>query len=470
MLSEPHLQVEDGQIDAAALRARVQEKLSRARAVAPPTATSSGSGRSASAGFQDVDRALGQAAERWAVGTQVPPMHKLRGVFRTFATPAARALLRAAQLITRDQRDFNAAVLQVLQQLRGLLPAQLDETRRALSSELDAIRAAIGESVSLEELERERAAREAGLETLVAENEALRGLLEAQARTLEGLRGEVRQSNDRLREEQARREEVQRGLVLQERRLTVLIEEARRRLPGPLEPSQAEVFATEGRKMRERLYPAFEDAFRGSPAEIQGRLEAYVPVLREALAGEPNRTIVDLGCGRGEFLDLLAKRGLEALGVELNEEMVDRSRARGLKVESGDLVSYLRALPDASLGAVTAIHVIEHLPLEAILSVFEECARVLKPGGIAIFETPNPENVLVGACNFYIDPTHIRPLHPSTMRFLAEARGLTRVRVEYFRPMTVPDLGSPQLSAWLRAQLFGPQDYAVIGYRPVERS
>jgi Methylase involved in ubiquinone/menaquinone biosynthesis len=222
---------------------------------------------------------------------------------------------------------------------------------------------------------------------------------------------------------------------------------------------------TEGRKMRESLYPAFEDAFRGSPAEIQGRLEAYLPVLREAHAGEPNRTIVDLGSGRGEFLDLLATHGLEAIGVELNEEMVERSRVRRLKVESGDAVAYLRALPDESVGAVTAIHVIEHLPLEAILSVFEECARVLKPGGVAIFETPNPENVLVGACNFYIDPTHIRPLHPSSMRFLAEARGLVRVRVEFFRPMQVPELEAGPAFEWLRRTLLGPQDYAVIGHR-----
>jgi O-antigen chain-terminating methyltransferase len=392
-------------------------------------------------------------------------MHKVHGLVRRVATPAAKAVLRAAQLVTRDQRDFNGAVLQALQQLRGLISGQLDEIRRMLNSDMQAMRAAIGESVTLEQMDSERAAREAGLAKLVAQNDAQRGLIETQARVLEALRTELQQSRERLKLEEARREEVQRGLVLQERRLTLLIEEARRRLPGPLEPAQVEVFATEGRKLREQLYPVFEDVFRGSSEEIEGRLEAYLPVLREAHAGEPGRTIVDLGCGRGELLDLLGKRGLDAIGVELNDEMVARSRARGFKVESGDAVAYLRSLPDASLGAVTAIHVIEHLPLEAILSVFEECARVLKPGGVAIFETPNPENIVVGACTFYMDPTHNRPLHPSTMRFLAEARGLVRVRVEFFRPMQTPEFDVGPGSDWIKRTLFGPQDYAVIGHR-----
>jgi hypothetical protein len=93
---------------------------------------------------------------------------------------------------------------------------------------------------------------------------------------------------------------------------------------------------------------------------------------------------------------------------------------------------------------------------------------VLKPGGIALFETPNPENVLVGACNFYMDPTHIRPLHPSTMRYLAEARGLTRVRIEYFRPMSVPALEGTPGTKWIKENMLGAQDYAVIGYRASE--
>jgi len=387
-------------------------------------------------------------------------MHKLHGLLRLLATPTAKALLRAAQLITRDQRDFNGATLQALQQLRGLLGPHLDEARR----ELQTMRAEVTRD------QKEREGLQATLDSLVAENDAQRRLVEAQTRALDAVRAELRDSTERLKNEIVRREDLHRGLVLQERRLTVLIEEARRRLPGPLEPSQVEVLASEGRKMREGMYPSFEDAFRGSSEEIQGRLRAYLPWLREAHAGEAKRPILDLGCGRGELLMLLREEGLEGMGVDLNDEMVERSRAAGLKVERGDAISYLRSLPDSSVGAVTAIHVIEHIPLEANLALFEECARVLKPGGIAIFETPNPENIVVGACNFYMDPTHLRPLHPSTMRYLAEARGLVRVRVEYFRPMAVPELGPAPLTEWVRTKLLGPQDYAVVGYRAAESS
>jgi O-antigen chain-terminating methyltransferase len=451
-LSEPLLQVEDKQIDAEALLARVREKVKNAGTGPLVQAAPVASGRALSGTLQEIDRALARASERWAVGAHVPPMHNLKGLLRKLATPAAKGVLRMAQLITRDQRDFNEAVLHAIRQVRALLPAQLEELKRTLELEAQ-------KSATLNQLEDERRERESELARLRAENQAQRGVLEA-------LRAELLQLDRRLKDEVTRREEVRHGLVLQEGRLTVLIEEARRRLPAPLDSSQLQMFAAEGQKLREALYPAFEDAFRGTPDEIRLRLGAYLPLLREAKAGEPHRPIVDIGCGRGELLDLLAENGLEAIGVDINDEMLERARARGLKVAKGDAVSHLRALPDASLGAVTAIHVIEHLPIEAVLVVFEECARVLRPGGIAIFETPNPENVLVGACNFYMDPTHIRPLHPSTMRYLAEARGLTRVRVEYFRPMSVPALEGTPGTEWIKEKLLGPQDYAVIGYRP----
>jgi SAM-dependent methyltransferase len=449
-LSEPLLQVEDKQIDAEALLARVKETVKSAGTGPLAHAAPVASGRAFSGTLQEIDRALARASEHWAVGAHVPPMHNLKGLLRKLATPAAKGMLRMAQLITRDQRDFNEAVLHAIRQVREVLPAQLGELKRTLVLEAQ-------QSAALNQLNDEK--RESELALVRAENQAQRGVLEA-------LRAEFLQLDRRLKDEVMRREEVRHGLVLQEGRLTVLLEEARRRLPAPLDPSQLQMFAAEGQKLREALYPAFEDAFRGTTDEIRLRLAAYLPLLREAKAGDPHRPIVDIGCGRGELLDLLAENGLEAIGVDINDEMLERARARGLKVAKGDAVSHLRALPDASLGAVTAIHVIEHLPFETILVVFEECARVLKPGGIAIFETPNPENVLVGACNFYIDPTHIRPLPPSTMRFIAEARGLTRVRVEYFRPMSVPALEGVPGTEWIKEKLLGPQDYAVIGYRP----
>jgi SAM-dependent methyltransferase len=471
-VSLPLLQVEDEHIDAEALLARVRETMKHS--VAGPSGLSApvASGRAVSARLQELDRALARASESWAVGTRVPPMHKLKGLFRMVATPAAKAILRMAELVTRDQRDFNEAMLHALRQARETLAGQgpaigeqvteqvqrrFDELQRTVAMEIEEEQSKRGP-----ELAKLRADAESHKATLLAQGT----LLDEQRRVLEALRGELSQLNARLKDEAARGDHLRHGLVLQERRLTLLIEEARRRLPAPLDGSQLQTFVAEGQKLRDALYPAFEDAFRGSMEEIRLRLAAYLPSLREANAGSAGRPIVDIGCGRGEFLDLLRENSLEAMGIDTNEEMVARACSSGLEVIRADALEHLRALPDASLGGVTAIHVIEHLPLEAILVLFEECARVLKPGGIAIFETPNPENVLVGACNFYMDPTHIRPLHPSTMQYLAEARGLTRVRVEYFRPTSAPVLEGSPATEWIKNTMLGPQDYAVVGYRP----
>jgi O-antigen chain-terminating methyltransferase len=190
--------------------------------------------------------------------------------------------------------------------------------------------------------------------------------------------------------------------------------------------------------------------------------------------------ILDLGCGRGEWLELLAEQGWHARGLDSNRVMVEECRQRGLAVSEGDVLAHLRSLPDASLGAVTAFHVLEHLPLEVLLRFLDETARVLRPGGIAIFETPNPENLVVGGCDFYRDPTHQRPLHPDTVQFLVEQRGLVRVEILRLSEHRIQD--PLQLLPWhhslaaylnplidrAKRHFFGPTDYAVIGRKAGE--
>src|SRR5207248_2833536 len=130
-----------------------------------------------------------------------------------------------------------------------------------------------------------------------------------------------------------------------------------------------------------------------------------------------------------EWLELLRDEGLVAEGVDCNRVLLEQCRERGLRVSEGDVIAHLRARPDASLGAVTGFHIIEHLPFPVLVKLLDETVRVLKPGGIAVFETPNPENVLVGSYYFYADPTHRNPIFPPTAQFLAEQRGLSDVRV-----------------------------------------
>lgn len=218
------------------------------------------------------------------------------------------------------------------------------------------------------------------------------------------------------------------------------------------------------------LYAAFEERFRGSTDEIQSRVAVYLPFLREAGVGSTEAPLLDLGCGRGEWLDVVRAADLHARGVDRNPVVVDACRERGLDVALGDLLETLRAQPDASLGAVSALHVIEHLPWARLIELLDEVRRVLRPGGIAIFETPNPENLLVGAATFHSDPTHRNPLPHGTMQFMLEARGFAPVRLLRLHPypdgVGLPTVSAADLAHRLNSLFFGPQDYALIGTRP----
>jgi O-antigen chain-terminating methyltransferase len=173
-----------------------------------------------------------------------------------------------------------------------------------------------------------------------------------------------------------------------------------------------------------------------------------------------------LGCGRGEWLEVLKEEGLKAHGVDINRILVEQCREYGLDVVEGELIHYLQSLPGSSHGAVTGFHIIEHLELKLLLNLIDETIRILKPGSVAIFETPNPENVLVGSCNFYLDPTHNKPLPSPMMKFLAEARGLCRVEILNLHPRTNPSkINGSDLVERFNEYFYGPQDYALIGFK-----
>jgi O-antigen chain-terminating methyltransferase len=177
------------------------------------------------------------------------------------------------------------------------------------------------------------------------------------------------------------------------------------------------------------FYRAFEDRYRGSRELIKERLRAYLPFVGP-LAGVPETaTALDLGCGRGEWLELLGEHGFAARGVDLDDGMLAACRERGLAVETADAIAYLRTLPDDSVAVLSAFHLVEHLPFDAVQEMAAQSLRVLQPGGLLIMETPNPENPMVGACNFYLDPSHMRPIPPNLLSFLAEHVGFARQKV-----------------------------------------
>lgn len=370
---------------------------------------------------------LDLAEQNAHVGAAVPDMARFRGLKRFVARFVARGVLFLSRVITNRQRQYNLSLLSAVRDLAAGLRRVEDEHRHRLQE------------------------------------------------TTERLEAVIHEQADRLRILDKSLAHARAGLVAQERRLSLLLEEARRRLPEPFNTEQLQTFAAEEDQRTEAMYIALEDEFRGSRAEIKERLQVYVPYLTEAAVGGAEAPVVDIGCGRGEWLELLSESGIHVRGVETNRVLVAQGREAGLEVIEGEGLAYLRSLPDASVGALTAFHVLEHLPLPVLLKFLDETTRVLKPGGIAIFETPNPENIVVGSCNFYIDPTHQKPLFPGTIAFLVEQRGLVNVELLRLRqgrcedPVKLLPHDHP-LAANLnpvietfKMRFFAPPDLGIIG-------
>jgi SAM-dependent methyltransferase len=225
-------------------------------------------------------------------------------------------------------------------------------------------------------------------------------------------------------------------------------------------------------------YVGFERRFRGDPQEIVGALqERYADLL----AAHP--PVVDIGCGRGELLEALAAQGVEVIGVEPDPGMVAEGRGRGLTIAEADAGSFLRAAADFSLGSIISTHVVEHLELDDLIEMLELAVRKLAPGGVFIAETPNPASLIVLGNSYILDPTHVRPLHPSLLAFLSESAGFRDVRLRFYAPATayhLPPVEAPDAPAWaepmlagvndafrrLNEVLFGPQEYAVVATTP----
>ena len=261
--------------------------------------------------------------------------------------------------------------------------------------------------------------------------------------------------------------EVTHRTASQERRLARVLDQARQHLQGPLGNEQLKALSDGLEVLEDSWYVALEDRFRGPREEIRERASTYLPSIAKAAAGTPERPIIDLGSGRGEWLELLKTLGFSGRGVDLNREMVTDCCARGLDATCADLIAYLSRLPDQSAGAVLALHVIEHLPAASWMKLIDHMFRVLQPGGVAIFETPNPENVLVGANAFYLDPTHRQPVPSALLSFLVQQQGFADVTMLPLHavPPEQHIQESTEVAARFNRYFYGPRDYAVIGWK-----
>jgi O-antigen chain-terminating methyltransferase len=176
------------------------------------------------------------------------------------------------------------------------------------------------------------------------------------------------------------------------------------------------------------FYRAFEDRYRGSRQLIKDRLKVYTPFITPLLEFDNTLETFDLGCGRGEWLELTQELGFNSKGIDLDEGMILACRELGLNAKQGEAYPDLKSLKDNSQAVISAFHVVEHISFEELQKWTKEALRVLKPGGLLIYETPNPENILVATHDFYLDPTHIKPIPPKLLSFIVEHAGFQRVK------------------------------------------
>jgi O-antigen chain-terminating methyltransferase len=222
-------------------------------------------------------------------------------------------------------------------------------------------------------------------------------------------------------------------------------------------------------------YFEFEERFRGSCEDIKGRQTRFLKYFENC------SNVLDIGCGRGEFLELLKERGIGGKGVDLDDDMIEQCKLKGLSVELNDALSYLEKLPDGALDGIFIDQVVEHLKPSYLTRLLRLCYQKLTPGHYILIETVNPLS-LFSFANFYIDLTHIKPVHPETLKFLLESTGFTALETYFISPVSeearlqklpifkgagskeklMTEIYNQNIDI-LNNRLFGPQDYAVIG-------
>jgi O-antigen chain-terminating methyltransferase len=307
-------------------------------------------------------------------------------------------------------------------------------------------------------------------DTITAQNRAFQSetteeIQEFQIETTEEIRLEIQAF---AREARAGREKVA-GILARMAEVDHFLTEVKRSYPEMVKPERL-VALTTGFDAIERAHAM---RFRGTREEIMERVSVYVPELKSVTGLGP---VLDIGCGGGELLEVLKKNDIDAYGIEIVEAAVEECTAAGLDARLDDALHHLSTIPKASLGAVTAIHVVEHVGIAALIEIIDLSLQALRPGGLLIFETPNPSNVIVGSNTFYLDPTHDHPIPSVLLEFFVSIRGFTdAVILPLKRSPEVFDAtdrgagewanGVTRFAQYLSEELIGAEDYAVIARR-----
>jgi 2-polyprenyl-3-methyl-5-hydroxy-6-metoxy-1,4-benzoquinol methylase len=408
-----------------------------------------------------------------AIGTVNP---RRGGPLNWLAQQVKKTVARALDWHVREQVEFNRnvmacvqAALEALEETRRAL-AQLDRSGSEVRSEARELKDMRSHWVDWrQEWEHKLVLNETNLLRGVADlNAAFQhraGQLESSFRdrvkeqhdefdmALErgslGIQKRLWADMERVRSEYDRLIHTELRLIRQRSPMPVSAPASVRAAAGPAASSAPVEFAFD--------YARFAERFRGSEEYVRAGQRFYLPFF----AGR--RDVLDIGCGRGEFLELMRETGVPARGIDLSQESVDVCRGKGLTAETADLFAYLADLPESSLDGIFSAQVVEHLPPERLPEMIRLAASRLDRGGVLAIETPNPECLAIFASHFYLDPTHTRPVPHALLSFYMEEFGMGSIEVHRRSPAveSMPALAS--LPEDFRAAFFGGLDYAIIG-------
>lgn len=390
-----------------------------------------------------------------------------------------RAVLR--RLEARLARRANRSAFGVAWQLARAQDAGATHTHTGLARLQETLAHRAGEQVVLASeqavLKGEQAALKGGqaeVRRQLGELEARQGTQQASLDDLTRAMATLEQSTTTRAEAQAALMQAQSQLTAEQAELAQALRMQERRLTDhfvtlQLANVQQLPMAPADRTAVADFFAAFEAHFRGDPAALREQLARdYLGRLFELRETLPAAPCLDLGCGRGVWLGLLRDHGFPAQGVDLNVQAVADAQQQGLDAQVRDALQWLRSMPDSSALAITAFHLMEHLPFSVRLAVVAQCARVLVPGGLLILETPNPENIWVATHTFYHDPTHSQPLTPDSLAYLVNYHGLETVEVARLHPYPesarLPEVDA--VTSRLNNMTCAGQDFAVIARKP----
>ncbi len=427
-------------------------------------------------------RSLVYLNQNWdpKVPEQIVSHRRFLGPLIVFLKKALRKIMKPyTNMILHQQAEFNAQLIPFLNSMNSVYPkihGMFAKTHEAMEKQyLELVNSSHKLANNFNELARSSNKKIGELEKKYDKFAFDLNAVKEVLSDLSNLKANREQLDQQYQKFSQMTQTLERENILQKHRLERMLNkmEAKYEIPE----GDIASLVKEKEHFMDHSYFAFESRFRGSEEEIKKRQEVYVELFKDA------KNVLDIGCGRGELLELFRNNSVKATGIDLNEEMILLCQEKKLDVKQIDAINHLNNTQDNSLGGIIASHLIEHLRPDLLIELIKLCWAKLEIGACLVFETPNPESVVVSATSFHLDISHIKPIHPEAIKFTLESLGFMDLQIKYLSPFPegmklqlIDDLGRTVYAPGnemaqvintnterLNNLLFGYQDYFVMG-------